>query len=93
MRTLFFTICTLGLEISDVVGDPDPMGEEFTNPAECITRRYPDRLIINVTNQCAMYCRHCQRRRNIGEQDIPRSKEEIQQALIIYEIIPKYEMS
>ncbi len=78
---VFLQSVPLGLEISDVVGDPDPMGEEFTNPAECITRRYPDRLIINVTNQCAMYCRHCQRRRNIGEQDIPRSKEEIQQAL------------
>jgi len=78
---VFLQSVPLGLEICDVVGDPDPMGEEFTNPAECITRRYPDRLIINVTNQCAMYCRHCQRRRNIGEQDIPRSKEEIQQAL------------
>ena len=35
------------------------MAEEFTNPAPQITRRYPDRLIINVTNECAMYCRHC----------------------------------
>lgn len=78
---VFLQSVPLGLEICDVVGDPDPMGEEFTNPAECITRRYPDRLIINVSNQCAMYCRHCQRRRNIGEQDIPRSKEDIQQAL------------
>ena len=50
-------------------GSSDPMSEEFTSPAPCITRRYPDRLIINVTNQCAMYCRHCQRRRNIGEID------------------------
>ncbi|NLW25703.1 MAG: glutamate 2,3-aminomutase [Clostridia bacterium] len=70
-----------GLELRDEIGDPDPMGEEFTNPAECITRRYPDRLIINVTNQCAMYCRHCQRRRNIGEVDTPRKKEEIQEAI------------
>ncbi len=53
----------------DEAGYDDPMGEEFTSPAPCITRRYPDRLIINVTNQCAMYCRHCQRRRNIGEVD------------------------
>lgn len=53
----------------DDTGYDDPMGEEFTSPAPCITRRYPDRLIINVTNICAMYCRHCQRRRNIGEVD------------------------
>lgn len=56
-------------EILDTSGDDDPMGEEFTNPAGSITRRYPDRLIINVTNICAMYCRHCQRRRLIGETD------------------------
>lgn len=55
-------------------GEDDPMGEEYTNPADAITRRYPDRLIINVTNQCANYCRHCQRRRNIGQVDKHRSK-------------------
>ncbi len=61
-------------ELEDTCMDLDPMGEEFTNPAGCITRRYPDRLIINVTNECAMYCRHCQRRRNIGEEDVHRSR-------------------
>ncbi|HBV96248.1 MAG: lysine 2,3-aminomutase [Peptococcaceae bacterium BICA1-7] len=57
------------VEELDESGYSDPMAEEYTSPAPCITRRYPDRLIINVTNQCAMYCRHCQRRRNIGEND------------------------
>ncbi len=47
----------------------DPMNEASTSPAPRITRRYPDRLIINVTNQCAMFCRHCQRRRDISEID------------------------
>lgn len=61
------------LEIEDTNGIDDPMNEEFTSPAPCITRRYPDRLIVNVTNQCSMYCRHCQRRRNIGEVDKPKS--------------------
>lgn len=50
-------------------GEVDPMHEEYTNPAGSITRRYPNRLIINVTNACANYCRHCQRRRRIGECD------------------------
>lgn len=59
-------------------GEADPMGEEFTSPVENITRRYPDRLIIKVTNQCAMYCRHCQRRRAIGQQDLATTKEELQ---------------
>ncbi len=62
-------------------GQSDPMAEEYTSPAPGITRRYPDRLIINVTNQCAMYCRHCQRRRNIGEIDRHRPNNTIRAAL------------
>ncbi|MCB2298648.1 KamA family radical SAM protein [Clostridium tagluense] len=59
-------------------GKVDPMAEEFTSPVEGITRRYPDRLIINVTNQCATFCRHCQRRRNIGVKDVNLSKEKLE---------------
>ncbi|WP_195251502.1 glutamate 2,3-aminomutase [Romboutsia sp. 1001713B170207_170306_H8] len=69
------------IELEDEQSDLDPMGEEFTNPAGSITRRYPDRLIINVTNECAMYCRHCQRRRNIGQKDCQQSKEVLQQSI------------
>ncbi|MCL5780101.1 MAG: glutamate 2,3-aminomutase [Firmicutes bacterium] len=68
-------------EIKDRCGLEDPMGEEFTSPAPGITRRYPDRLIINVTNQCAMYCRHCQRRRNIGEIDVHKPRKILEAAL------------
>ena len=56
-------------ELEDAFGDDDPMCEELTSPVPAVTRRYPDRLIINVTNRCAVFCRHCQRRRNIGEVD------------------------
>lgn len=62
-------------------GSLDPMNESLTSPAPCITRRYPDRLIINVTNQCAMYCRHCQRRRNIGEHDQHSCREDLAEAV------------
>lgn len=75
---IFDPIRLMGLptmaELADESGEMDPMGEEFTNPAGCITRRYPDRLIINVTNQCANYCRFCQRRRNIGQVDHHKPK-------------------
>lgn len=50
-------------------GLADPTGEEYTNPAGIITRRYPDRLILNVTNLCSSFCRHCQRRRKIKQVD------------------------
>ena len=62
-------------------GGLDPMAEEYTNPAPCITRRYPNRLIINVTSSCAMFCRHCQRRRRIGECDRVESEENIRAAI------------
>ncbi|HHY83090.1 MAG TPA: glutamate 2,3-aminomutase [Clostridiales bacterium] len=68
-------------ELADTTGEMDPMGEEFTNPAGSITRRYPDRLIINVTNQCANYCRFCQRRRNIGQVDRHKSKKVLQESI------------
>ena len=68
------------LELDDR-GVLDPMSEEFTNPAGSITRRYPDRLIINVTNVCPSFCRHCQRRRNIGCIDEHKSKETLQESI------------
>ena len=61
-------------------GEDDPMGEEFTNPAGVITRRYPDRLIMNVTNACAMFCRHCQRRRRIGGSDQDASRQQLEES-------------
>lgn len=65
----------------DEGGSLDPMNEALTSPAPCVTRRYPDRLIINVTNQCAMFCRHCQRRRNIGEKDRHAKSSDIAEAI------------
>lgn len=62
-------------------GCPDPMNEALTSPAPRVTRRYPDRLIINVTNQCATFCRHCQRRRNISELDRHSTLDDIEKAL------------
>ncbi len=68
-------------EYSDEGGYDDPMGEEFTSPTSAVTRRYADRLIIKVTNQCAMYCRHCQRRREIGENDLATPHEQLEEAI------------
>jgi len=79
--TTFLQSIPLGIEVEHMEGKPDPMCEEFTNPADTITRRYADRLIINVTNQCGMYCRHCQRRRNIGEFDAPANKKALENGL------------
>ena len=65
----------------DEEGQLDPMNEEQSNPSGRITRRYPNKLIINVTNACPMYCRHCQRRRLIGKKDIDTSTESIDESI------------
>lgn len=66
----------------DEGGVMDPMSENQCCPAEGVTRRYPDRLVINVTNQCGMYCRFCQRRRLIGEKDGNTSIDVINHAIL-----------
>ena len=47
----------------------DPLCEERDSPVPGIVHRYPDRVLFLVTHQCAMYCRHCTRRRTVGEED------------------------
>lgn len=41
----------------------DPLGEETSRRARCLVHRYPDRALLLVTDRCAVYCRHCTRRR------------------------------
>jgi glutamate 2,3-aminomutase len=59
----------------------DPYAVVFNSPAPLITRLYPDRLIINVTNICAMFCRHCLRKKDIALKDMIYPREDIQAAL------------
>jgi lysine 2,3-aminomutase len=59
----------------------DPMIIKYNSPAPLISRLYPDRLIINVTNMCSMFCRHCLRRKDIGGKDLIYSRSQLRQAL------------
>ncbi|HHS98156.1 MAG TPA: KamA family radical SAM protein, partial [Chloroflexi bacterium] len=59
----------------------DPLHEDIDSPAPGLTHRYPDRVLLLVTDQCSMYCRHCTRRRWAGETDRPRSQKEIDEAI------------
>ncbi|NLO41087.1 MAG: KamA family radical SAM protein, partial [Ruminiclostridium sp.] len=68
------------IELNDM-GELDPMDEKGHAIHEVITRRYPDRLIIKITNVCGMFCRFCQRRRLIGETDVVVPRQKIQRAI------------
>ena len=47
----------------------DPCGEDHDSPAPHLVHRYPDRVLLLATESCAMYCRHCTRRRLVGQED------------------------
>ncbi|MBN2097750.1 MAG: lysine 2,3-aminomutase [Candidatus Omnitrophica bacterium] len=47
----------------------DPCGEDKDSPVPGIVHRYPDRILLLVTDQCAAYCRHCTRRRLIDPKE------------------------
>jgi len=51
-------------ELSLAPGDlEDPLGEEERRPVRAVVHRYPDRVLFLVGDRCAVYCRHCTRRR------------------------------
>ncbi len=59
----------------------DPLSEERDSPVPHLVHRYPDRVLLLVTHQCAMYCRHCTRRRLVGEEDRSISERDLEAAL------------
>jgi lysine 2,3-aminomutase len=59
----------------------DPLSEDRDSPEVGITHRYPDRVLFHVSNVCAMYCRHCTRKRKVGDVDFVPSKEQLQKGI------------
>jgi len=59
----------------------DPLHEDADSPVPGLTHRYPDRALLLVTDQCAMYCRHCTRRRFAGQQDAALPMSQIENAI------------
>ncbi len=53
-------------ELEDQKNLHDPLCEEKQSPVQGIIKRYPDRVILLVSNECALYCRFCMRKRKVG---------------------------
>lgn len=51
------------LRHSPGVGE-DPLNEEGSMPVPGLIRRYADRCLLLATGECAVLCRHCNRKRN-----------------------------
>ncbi len=59
----------------------DPLAEDHDSPVEGITHRYPDRVLFHVSNICSMYCRHCTRKRKVGDVDFVPTKDQLRKGI------------
>ncbi len=59
----------------------DPLHEDGDSPVPGITHRYPDRVLFHISNVCSMYCRHCTRKRKVGDDSNIASKSDIEKGV------------
>ena len=59
----------------------DPLSEDRDSPVEGITHRYPDRVLFHVSNICSMYCRHCTRKRKVGDIDYVPTRDQLRKGI------------
>ena len=78
-------------ELEDTDQQPDPLDEERLSPVPGLIHRYPDRVVLLVSNRCATYCRFCMRKRTVGEGeaafDLAAAVEYIRQQPGIHDVV------
>ena len=67
----------------------DPCDEDAHSPVPNLVHRYPDRVLLLVTDMCAMYCRFCTRGRLVGAKETPTSKDNLEAAFDYLAATPK----
>ncbi|HEY4485822.1 MAG TPA: KamA family radical SAM protein [Nitrospiria bacterium] len=81
------------VEGEDLLAAEDPLQEDADSPVPHLVHRYPDRVLLMVTNQCPIYCRFCTRKRLVGKPgfiskgDLERAVEYIKNHTEIRDII------
>ena len=74
-------IIPLGRELRAFTGMmEDSLAEDRHSPVPGLVHRYPDRVLMLITTQCAVYCRYCTRSRIVGDatQNFNRKEHEAQ---------------
>ena len=66
----------------------DPLHEDEDSPTPGLTHRYPDRVLMLITDMCSMYCRHCTRRRFAGQKDAESPNDRIEKCIEYVEKTP-----
>jgi lysine 2,3-aminomutase len=59
----------------------DSLAEDAHSPVPGLVHRYPDRVLMLVTTQCASYCRYCTRSRIVGNPHEQFSRADFEQQL------------
>lgn len=54
----------------------DSLNEDGHSPVPGLVHRYPDRVLMLVTTQCASYCRYCTRSRLVGDPSAQFSRDD-----------------
>ena len=64
-----FRMCIPSIEETDLSGDFDTSGEADNTVISGLQHKYDQTALILSTHRCAMYCRHCFRKRLVGISD------------------------
>ncbi|MFO7560794.1 MAG: KamA family radical SAM protein [Desulfobacterales bacterium] len=59
----------------------DPLNEENNSPVPGLVHRYPDRVLLLVSDFCSTYCRYCTRSRVVGHGSLLPSTSRFEQAI------------
>lgn len=75
-------VIPLGRELKAFEGMmADSLAEDKHSPVPGLVHRYPDRVLMLLTTQCASYCRYCTRSRIVGNPSVTFSKAEFDQQI------------
>lgn len=64
-----FRMCVPSVRETDLSGTFDTSGESFNTKLPGLQHKYHETALILTTSECAMYCRHCFRKRLVGLED------------------------
>jgi len=67
----------------------DSLAEDAHSPVPGLVHRYPDRVLMLVTTQCASYCRYCTRSRIVGDPSANFSKRDFEAQVAYVERTPQ----
>jgi len=67
----------------------DSLAEDRHSPVPGLVHRYPDRVLMLVTTQCASYCRYCTRSRIVGDPSATFSRADFEAQIAYLEKTPQ----